>query len=151
MASTASIRGHPVHPMLVVLPIGLWVFSLVSDIIFRASGDATWHATALYTMAGGIVGALLAAVPGLIDLFTFRDPTVKRIGLIHMALNLTIVVLYAINLGWRLQAGPDATGPIWLSLIAIALLVVSGWLGGEMVYVHGAGVRGGVEGTRVTR
>lgn len=151
MASTASIGGHPIHPMLVVFPIGLWVFSLISDIVFLATGDTTWRATALYTMGGGIVGALAAAVPGMIDLFTIRDATIKRLGLTHMALNLTVVVLFVINFWWRTQTGPGATGPVWLSAIAIGLLVVSGWLGGEMVYVHGAGVDGNAARDKLTR
>jgi uncharacterized membrane protein len=142
MASKASIAGHPIHPMLVVFPIGLWVFSLVSDFIFLATGDPTWRATALYTMGGGIIGALAAAVPGLIDLLSIRDPATRRIGIRHMALNLTIVVLFVINFWWRMQAPTPSNGPVWLSVIAIALLVISGWLGGEMVYVHGAGVNG---------
>lgn len=151
MASTASIGGHPIHPMLVVFPIGLWIFSLASDLIFLSGGDATWHSTALYAMGGGILGALAAAVPGAIDLFTIADSKVKRIGLIHMALNLSVVVLFLVNFFWRMQASPEAKGPIWLSVIAIVLLAVSGWLGGEMVYVHGAGVRGQLEGTASRR
>src|SRR5215212_3435021 len=60
METPASIAKHPIHPMLVALPIGLWVFSLVSDIIYRAGwGSAVWNDVAFYTLAGGIVGALL--------------------------------------------------------------------------------------------
>lgn len=142
MKSTASIHGHPIHPMLVVLPIGLWVFSLVSDVIFLAGGDETWRSTALYTMAGGIVGAVLAAIPGMIDLFTIRNAHIKRVGMVHMSINLLIVVLFIINFWWRLQENldPDTKGPIWLSVISIVLLAVSGWLGGTMVYIHSAGV-----------
>lgn len=139
MKSSASVRGHPIHPMLVVLPIGLWIFSLVSDLIFLAGGDEAWRSTALHTMAGGIVGGLLAAVPGMIDLFTIRDAHIRRVGLMHMSINLLIVVLFVIN-WWRLHGDSHANGPIWLSIISIALLAVSGWLGGAMVYVHGAGV-----------
>lgn len=138
--STASIAGHPIHPMLVTIPIGLWIFSFVSDLIFLYTGNPSWSTTALYTMGGGIVGALLAAVPGLIDLFNFDDRETRRIGIIHMAINLTVVALFVVNLVWRLQTAPEARGPVWLSLIAILLLAVSGWLGGEMVYVHRAGM-----------
>ncbi|MGH9834655.1 MAG: DUF2231 domain-containing protein [Blastocatellia bacterium] len=63
-ASHASIGGHPIHPILVAFPIGLWVFSLVSDIVyFMGWGSAIWNDVAFYSMAGGIVGALLAAAP----------------------------------------------------------------------------------------
>lgn len=148
MASTASIGGHPIHPMLVVFPIGLWIFSLISDLIFLGGGDAAWRDTAFYTMGGGIIGALAAAVPGMVDLFTIDDPKIKRIGLTHMTLNLTVAALFIINFLWRLRADENATGPVWLSVLAIVLLAISGWLGGEMVYVHGAGVQDRVQGRR---
>ena len=65
MSTPASVARHPLHPILIPLPIGLWVFSLVADLVFLAGwGGATWKAVAWYTMGGGIVGAVLAAVPG---------------------------------------------------------------------------------------
>ena len=85
MASRASIAGHPIHPMLVTIPIGLFVFSLVGDIAVWLGHDAAWPEVAFYCMGGGIVGALLAAVFGLVDLIALRDdkPTF-RTGLTHM-------------------------------------------------------------------
>jgi uncharacterized membrane protein len=139
MKTPASIAGHPIHPMLVAIPIGLWIFSLVCDLVrvFGASSEA-WQVVALYTLAGGIVGALLAAVPGFIDMLSVPWP-VKRTALIHMAINLTVVALYAVNL-WLRLSGVEHSTAVWLSLVGIALLVVSGWLGGKMVYEEGVGV-----------
>jgi len=68
MASPASIEKHPIHPMLVALPIGLWIFALVCDVVRAAGGTSNWRSVATYCVAAGIVGALLAAVPGLIDI-----------------------------------------------------------------------------------
>ena len=135
MASPASIAKHPFHPMLVTFPIGLWVFSLVSDIIFYAGGAPVWEDVAFRTMAGGIVGALLAAVPGFIDFLSLSGRP-KKIATYHMALNLSLVVLFAINL-WLRTAGSIY---ISLSILGVIGLAVSGWLGGELVYVHGAAV-----------
>jgi uncharacterized membrane protein len=141
MASPASIAKHPIHPMLVALPIGLWIFSLVSDVIYLLKwGGIVWNDVAFYTMAGGIVGALLAALPGLIDLLSMSAGKAKRIGIWHMSINLVVVALFAINLWLRTVAAPRANPPLWLSIIGIALLGISGWLGGEMVYVHGVAV-----------
>lgn len=140
MKTRANIAGHPIHPMLVVFPIGLWVFSFICDLIYLAGATELWRNMAFYSMAGGVIGALAAAIPGAIDLFTMEDRDTKRIGLIHMTLNLTLVALFLINLVWRFQTGPLSIGPVWLSAISIVLLGVSGWLGGEMVYVHGAAV-----------
>lgn len=139
--SRASIAGHPIHPMLVVFPIGLWVFSLVADLIYVAGGGIAWSMTAFYAIAGGIIGAVAAAVFGAIDLYSMKDQVIRRIGTMHMILNLAVTVLFAFNLGWRVAGEPDAITPIVISAIALVLLGISGWLGGEMVYKHGAGVQ----------
>lgn len=141
MNTPASVARHPIHPMLVVLPIGLWIFSLACDLIYRLGwGGDTWDVIALYTIGGGIVGALLAAVPGFIDLFSIPPGKTKKIAITHMALNLAAVVVYAVNFGVRLNSLPGATLPLVLSLAGVAVIGVSGWLGGEMVYVQGVGV-----------
>lgn len=140
MRTPANIAGHPIHPMLVPLPIGLWVFSFVCDICSRFAADpATWQVVALYTMIGGIVGALAAAVFGFIDLMSLPQGPVRGTAVTHMAINLTVVVLFAVNAWFRMS---DRASPIgfWLSLVAILLLVVSGWLGGKMVYTQGVAV-----------
>ncbi len=140
MRTPASIAGHPIHPMLIPIPIGLWIFSLVCDLVHAGgSNNPAWTTVALYTMGGGIVGALLAAVPGLIDLLSLQ-PGPRRTALAHMAINLTVVALYVVNLWLRLQAPESPGGLIWLSVFAIGLLVVSGWLGGKMVYELGVAV-----------
>jgi uncharacterized membrane protein len=139
MQTPASIAKHPIHPMLITLPIGLWIFSLVCDLFYLfGNGAENWRVVAYYTMAGGIVGALLAAIPGFIDLLSLPKG-IKRIAVTHMSINLAVVVLYLINLWMRSQA-VETTTPLWLSAIAIIALAFSGWLGGRMVHVHGVGV-----------
>lgn len=134
MRTPASIAGHPIHPMLVPLPIGLWLFSLVCDIVAVAGGDPTWRTVAYYTMAGGLVGALAAALPGLVDLLSL-PPGPKRTAVVHMAINLVVVALFAVNLWLRTTDGAG-TLTLALSVVGVGLLAVSGWLGGKMVYIH---------------
>lgn len=149
MRTPASISNHPIHPMLIVFPIGLWIFSLACDLIrlAGASGDA-WVTVAFYSMVGGLIGALCAAVPGLIDLLYYKGgmPSVKKIALMHMTINLIVVALYAINIWLRSSAlrikDTSMSTPVLLSIIGVALLFVSGWLGGQMVHVYGVGVEG---------
>lgn len=138
MRTPASIAKHPIHPMIVPIPIGLWLFSLFCDLMHRFGAQSpNWEIVAWYTMIGGIVGALIAALPGLIDLLSLpRD--IKPTAVTHMALNLTIVALFAINAYIRRDGVTDAA--IVLSVIAVALLAVSGWLGGKMVYERGVAV-----------
>ena len=150
MRTPASIAGHPIHPMLVPIPIGLWLFSLVCDIVHAAGNtNPDWPTVALYTMGGGIVGALLAAVPGLIDLLSLPAAP-RKTALVHMSINLTVVVLYVINLWMRARNPGEPGALIWLSLFAIGLLVISGWLGGKLVYEMGVAVdtTGAVNTTR---
>ncbi len=142
MSSPASIRNHPIHPMLVVFPIALWVFSLVCDVVYHAgSHNLFWKSVAFYAMAGGIVGALLAAIPGFIDYLSLTDRKVRNIATTHMVLNLIVVLLFLFNLGFRYNASPsgDLFGLV-LSLIGIGFMCVSGWLGGSLVYEHRVGV-----------
>jgi uncharacterized membrane protein len=147
MRTPASIAGHPIHPMLVSIPIGLWVFSFVCDLLFRfGSGASLWSTVAFYTLIGGVAGALLAAVPGFIDMLSLRQP-VKKIALTHMTINLAVVALYLVNVGLRINSPGDSL-PMILSLVGILALLVSGWLGGHMVYVHRVGVS---EGTDIPR
>jgi uncharacterized membrane protein len=138
--------------MLITLPIGLWIFSLVCDVIFMMGwGGILWKDMAFYTMVGGICGALLAAVPGYIDYRSITDPQVKRIGTWHMAANLTVVALYVLNVYMRMGNDPGRRLPVLLSFLGVCLLGVSGWLGGEMVYVHGVAVDKAERGPAGTR
>ena len=145
MRTPASIAGHPIHPMLVPFPIGLWIFSLICDLVYVFGwGSATWHTVAFFTMVGGVIGALLAAVPGLIDLLSLPQGP-QRTAIIHMSINLTIVALFVINI-WLRIANPDNVSlTTWLSVVAVALLTVSGWLGGKMVYEDRVAVTDGTE------
>lgn len=141
MASPASIGRHPIHPMLIVFPIGLWVFSLVCDVIYALGwGGAIWHDMAFYTMLGGIIGAILAAVPGFADFLSLSDQPLKRVATAHMVLNLLVVALFAVNAWLRTESGTESRWPLLLSMSGVVLLGISGWLGGTMVYVHGMGV-----------
>ena len=138
MRTPASFAKHPIHPMLVAIPIGLWLFSLACDLIHVFGGTSpNWEIVARYSMVGGIIGALVAAVPGFIDMLSLPW-NLKRIALAHMAINLTVVALYVVNVWMRKKGISDAA--IWLSVVSVGLLAVSGWLGGKMVYVHGVAV-----------
>jgi uncharacterized membrane protein len=141
MRTPASIAGHPIHVMLVSLPIGLWIFSLICDVILLTGHNPDlWFTVAYVTMAGGIVGALLAAIFGLVDLFSLPHGHTRNLALTHMAINLTIVAVFAFDLYLRTGELETMTLPFSLSIAGILMLMVSGWLGGELVHVHMVGV-----------
>lgn len=141
MRTPAQIAGHPIHPMLVPIPIGLWLFSFACDIIAtRVAEPASWVTASEYAMVGGILGALAAALPGLVDLLSLRGRPVRKTALKHMVLNLVVVALFAINAWLRLQDSIAHGASLALSAVSVALLGVSGWLGGKMVYEAGVAV-----------
>ena len=140
MSSPASIAKHPLHPMLVALPIGLWVFALVCDIVASVGGNSAWSTVALYCVAGGIVGAVVAAVPGLIDYFSIDEAAMRRIATFHMIVNLGALAVFAVNLWSRFSLAPRSVVPLILSAIGVIGIGVASWLGGEMVYVKGMAV-----------
>lgn len=137
MTTRITVADHPLHPMLVTIPIGLWVFSLICDIVFAATGDARWETTAYFTLGGGVIGALVAAVPGLLDMLGLHEPRERKIATAHLILNLAIVAVQAVNFWLRGQTSTGPSVPMLLSIIAVAALVVSGWLGGQLVHVLG--------------
>ncbi len=144
METPASIARHPIHPMLITIPIGLWIFSFACDLVVLFSDvgavELLWFALAYYAMAAGVLGAIIAAIPGLFDFFSLRNRRLRRIGLTHIALNLSVVALYVVNLWLRSQDPPAFLPAMGLSVVCIAVIAVAGWLGGEMVHVHGVGV-----------
>jgi uncharacterized membrane protein len=143
----AGPYGHPFHPILVTVPIGAWVSSLVFDIGTRVEAP---HGTSLvygsyWLIAIGIIGALVAAVFGLLDLLTIpRNTNAFRTGLTHLVINVVVVVLFVVNLLWRKDDWDIATkvraAQIGLSVVALLLLAFSGWLGGRLAYRFGVRV-----------
>jgi uncharacterized membrane protein len=141
MRTPTSFKGHPLHPILVALPIGLLFFSLVSDIIYMAGwGQDVWKTVALYNLGGGIVAALVAAVPGLIDLIAIDDPMLKRTGLVHMGIMLVSVAIFAADFWLRIRPAESGNMPFILSVLGNAVMLIGGWVGGKLVHVFGVTV-----------
>lgn len=140
MQGKATVKDHPIHPMLIAFPIGFWTGSLIADIAYAATGNSFWTTMASALIGFGIIGALLAAIPGFIDYFTApMDAKTKGTATKHMLVNLGVTALFIINYFVRAGTPGSSTGYV-LSVIAIAALLYSGWLGGDMVYDHKVGV-----------
>lgn len=146
MSSPASIAGHPIHPMLIPFPIALWVFSLVADLIYLWRDNPAWAWIAFYTLAGGILGAILAAVFGIIDYFSIRDKKVSKLAAWHARINVLALLLFAASFYFRTTNGATIIGgrttiPLALSITGVVCVTISGWLGGELVFKHGVAVQ----------
>lgn len=153
-AALAGPYGHPFHPILVTVPIGAWVASFVFDLASQVVDEPDFLARgALWLIALGVLGALAAAAIGMLDLLAIPTGTPAfRTGLVHMSLNLTVVVAFAIGFLWRRAgAGPHGAvgwGPLLLSAVSLLALTVSGYLGGKLAYHYG--VRVADEATQAT-
>lgn len=145
MASAASVGGHPIHPMLVTFPIGLWSTSFAVDILFYFFRNDSLLLISKFMLAAGCIGALAAAVPGLIDKLNLKDREVKRIANWHAIINVLALLIFASSFYLRTRAGAPLVDyrlriPFLLSLLGVILISISGWLGGELAYKHGVGV-----------
>jgi uncharacterized membrane protein len=146
MESKAKLLGHPIHPMLIVLPLGLFIGAVVFDALYLWQGNPAFAAVGYWNIAGGIIGGLLAAVFGLVDWWAIPSGTrAKRIGLLHGGSNVVVVALFAF-VWWARSTGVDTAPTTNIFLIEVAALVlgsVAGWLGGELVDRLGVGVDNG--------
>ena len=140
LRATFAIKGHPLHPLLVPVPIGLFISALVTDIAFVVDGSQGWAEASRWLLGGGLIGALIAAVAGFTDFAANRHIREFRDAWLHLFANLALVVIEVVNLIMRL---PDRTVAgsfgVFLSLAAVLILLFSGWKGGELVFRHGVG------------
>jgi uncharacterized membrane protein len=145
-AALAGPYGHPFHPILVTVPIGAWAASLVFDLASHlVSAPAFLAAGSTWLIGIGLVGALAAALVGLLDLLAIPTATrAFRVGLTHMALNLLVTAAYAVGFAWRQHggtaAGPVGAAPLLLSVASFVVLGLSGSLGGRLAYRYGVRV-----------
>ena len=145
MQSKAKIAGHPVHPMLVVFPLGLLATSFIFDVLRQATGMTGFAAASYYMIPAGVIGGLAAAAFGLVDWLAIpRLTRARSIGALHGIGNVIVTGLFFLS--WLLRRGDPlnpGTGPVVLSLVAVLLALVTGWLGGELVDRLGVGVDAG--------
>lgn len=140
--STASINGHPIHPMLVPFPIAFLVGALATDLAFWGTGDHFWSTASMWLVGAGLVMGALAAVFGLTDFLTIARARTGSTGWIHFLGNLVAVVLALVSLLLRIgdPAAAVLPGGLVLSFFIVGILLVTGWMGGELAYRYKIGV-----------
>ena len=145
MESKAKAFGHPVHPMLVVFPLGLLAMAVIFDLLTAVLNESLWTGIAFYMIGAGIVTGLIAALFGLIDFLAIPTGTrAKRIGALHGIGNVIVVLLFALSwlLRWSDPINPGALA-LLCSYLGAGLALITGWLGGELVDRLGVGVSEG--------
>ncbi len=130
--------GHSLHASLVPIPIGGWTVGLVLDLADVFGRRRRFRRAADLATTIGLGGALIAAVAGLAD-WSLTTGKARRVGLVHALLNTGIAGIYGGSLAAR--ATGHRTFGVALSSLGFGLAGVSGWLGGELAYRYGVGVR----------
>jgi uncharacterized membrane protein len=135
MESRAKLFGHPIHQMLIVLPLGLLAMAIIFDIIHLVTANGYWSDIAFWMIGAGVVTGLLAAPFGFVDWLAIPAATrAKRIGAVHGIGNVVVVLLYAAS--WLLRIDAPAMPTPLAYVLAFAgggLALFTGWLGGELV------------------
>jgi uncharacterized membrane protein len=146
MESRMKLLGHPIHPMLIVLPLGLFICAVVFDALYMWRGSQIFAGVGFWNISGGIIGGLLAAVFGFLDWLAIPSGTrAKRIGLLHGGSNVVVVLAFALVWLTRRDAVDLAptTAMFTIEVAALGLGTVAGWLGGELVDRLAVGVDDG--------
>ena len=140
--STARVGGHPIHPMLVPIPITCFIGALLTDFAYWRSGDLQWANFSDWLVTFGLIGAVLAAIAGITDFLGDRRIPRLAPAWIHAIGNVAVLILAIINefIHTRDAYGQMPAGLI-LSLLIVLILLVTGWNGWEMVYRHGVAIR----------
>ena len=143
MESRVKLFGHPIHPILIVFPLGLFATAVILDIIYLFNGNTALVTVSFWNIIVGIIGGLLAALFGLADWLAIPSGTrAKAVGLWHGAGNVVIVALFFI--AWLLRLNEPGNVPgttaFILEIIGVGLALITGWLGGELVDRLGVGV-----------
>lgn len=143
--SLAAVAGHPLHPALVPLPIGAFVGALASDLAYAATGDAFFARASRLLTGAAVVTGLASGALGAIDFLGRSRVRSHTAAWVHAGGNLAALGIGAASLALRARSTADEKAQVLpaglaLSVAAGAVLLVTGWLGGELSYRHRIGV-----------
>jgi uncharacterized membrane protein len=140
--SLAALAGHPLHPMIVPLPIGAAVGALVADVLYVRTADPFWARSSRHLTDGAILTGALAASLGAVDFLGRPEIRQQPAAWVHAGGNAAVLGLALLGRRARRQDERRAVVPtgLTLSLLSGVILGVTGWLGGELSYRHRVGV-----------
>ena len=143
MDSRLKVAGHAVHPMLIPLPLGMFLGTLIFDIVYLVTSDLQFATVSFFMAVLAVVGGVAAAATGAVDFKNIPSGTrAKRVGWVHAIGNDVVIALFALSAFLRYRADdyePSALA-LTLTFAGAALSFVTGWLGGELIERLGVGV-----------
>jgi uncharacterized membrane protein len=147
MLSKARIGSHPLHPMLIAVPITCYLATFAALIGLAATKDPFWFRLALWGNIIGVISAVVAAIPGTVDFLGLVPgrTVARRSGYAHALANVSALILFAINLYLMARAYGNQevyhrTSGIILTGAGVLITFIAGWFGWEMVQRHHLGV-----------
>jgi uncharacterized membrane protein len=135
MESRLRIAGQAVHPVLVMFPLGLFTMAVLFDMGNVFGGPDILGSLAYWNIVAGLVGGVLVALAGAIDLALMRGTRAKRRGVLQNLMNMGVLILFAVIAMLRMQS-PDrvaGAGLLVVELIALVAAFFGAWYGGEIV------------------
>ncbi len=141
MQSRASIKGHPIHPMLIVYPFAFLTGAFGFSAVAAASKNRDLRAVADHLVPTGLAAGLLAAVPGIVDYLNSVPPdsSAQTRATKHALLNVSGLGLFAAS--WLLRRGRNrVAAPLVFQGLGTVAMSVAGYLGGTLVYRNQIGV-----------
>lgn len=142
MKSRAHLKSHPLHPILIPFPIAFFTGTLLAHAGGLLLEQETWLYTATWLNAAGIVGAVLATIPGVIDYLHTVPPqsSAKKRAAQHGLLNVTMLLLFILTFVYRRQEAPNEVLLLAGEILGIVLMLIAGWMGGTLVHRNQIGV-----------
>jgi uncharacterized membrane protein len=142
LRSTARIAGHPVHPMLVPIPIACFVGTLLTDIAYWRTAEMMWADFSAWLVTVGVIVGYLAAIAGLVDFLSNRLIRAQAPAWPHAIGNIVVLILATCNMLVHSRDGWTSVVPtgLILSALVVLILVFTGRMGWAMVYRHRVGV-----------
>ena len=142
MKSRAHFKSHPIHPMLIAFPIAFFTGAFLFDLLAYLMVTEDFRRTSFFLIIAGIIGGIVAAIPGLIDLVSVVPPksSAKKRGIKHGLLNTTVLLLFALCLSIWNRTDLDHRIITVIQFIAVILLAVTGYMGATLIYRNQIGV-----------
>lgn len=140
--SRMSILGHPIHPMLIHLPVAALLGLVASDLTYIFTEDYFWARASLWLAGVGAFGGWFAGAAGLVDLATVAGIRRLITSWCHAIVAVMLLSIATFNWLMRLNDASEWLQPwgLFLSILAAVLIALASVLGGQLVYDHGVGV-----------
>jgi len=142
MKSRAQLGSHPLHPILINFPVAFFTGTLLFDALALVMGNSDLAVTGGYLNIAGIIGALMAAIPGLIDFLLTVPPksSASKRAAKHGILNVIALLVFGAILWYRSSGQANAMLIVGLDVVGVTILMIAGWMGGTLVHRNQIGI-----------